>query len=103
MNEIKKAFDTEVSISDLRQLGKSGNATARLDSGEIVDLKPKYGLRKKTALIDDQEVEVQVIDYYPKIYKHIRTIKRRNLIIARKVRRGNQFILQLTGKGYHRS
>lgn len=102
MNEINH-YDTEVTISDLRNLGRSGNATARLDTGEILTLKPKFGLRKRQALIDGELVEVDIIDYYSKIYEHIRTIKRRNLIIARKVKRGNQFVLQLTGKGYHRS
>ncbi len=102
MNEIK-SLSTEMTIRDLRTLGRTGNATARLDTGEVLYLKPAYGLRKRKALIDGQETEVDVIDYYSKIYKHIRTVKRKNLLIARKVKRGNQYILQLTGKGYHRS
>lgn len=103
MNEIKSPLSTEMTIRDLRTLGRTGNATARLDTGEVLYLKPAYGLRKRKALINGQETEVDVIDYYSKIYKHIRTVKRNNLLIARKVKRGNQYILQLTGKGYHHS
>ncbi|WAI92208.1 hypothetical protein MP619_06690 [Streptococcus dysgalactiae] len=102
MNGIKKT-DTEVTISDLKNLGRQGGVTARLDSGEVVTLKAKYATRTRKAIVAGQETEVEIIVYYADIYKQIRTIKRKNLVIARKVKQNNQTILQLTGKGYHRS
>ena len=39
---------------------------------------------------------------YSKIYRDIRTIKRGDVLVARRIKQGNKLILQLTGKGYHR-
>lgn len=101
MNGIKKT-DTEVTVSDLKTLGRQGGVTARLDSGEVVELKAKYATRKRRAIVAGQESEVEMITYYPDIYQQIRTVKRRNILIARKVKQNHTTILQLTGKGYHR-
>ena len=102
MNGIKTQKDTEVTVSDLKNLGRQGDVTARLDSGEIIELKAKYAIRKRLAIVAGQETEAEIIVFYPEIYKQIRTVKRRNIIIARKVKHKRETILQLTGKGYHR-
>ncbi len=39
---------------------------------------------------------------YSKIYKEIRTIKRGDVLVARRIKQGNTNRLLLTGKGYHR-
>ena len=102
MNGIKTQKDTEVTVSDLKNLGRQGDVTARLDSGEIIELKAKYAIRKRLAIVAGQETEAEIIVFYPEIYKQIRTVKRRNILIARKVKHNRETILQLTGKGYHR-
>lgn len=102
MNGIKTQKDTEVTVSDLKNLGRQGDVTARLDSGEIIELKAKYAIRKRLAIVAGQETEAEIIVFYPEIYKQIRTVKRRNILIARKVNHKRETILQLTGKGYHR-
>ena len=102
MNGIKTQKDTEVTVSDLKNLGRQGDVTARLDSGEIIELKAKYAIRKRLAIVAGQETEAEIIVFYPEIYKQIRTVKRRNILNARKVKHKRETILQLTGKGYHR-
>lgn len=81
MNEIKSQYDTEVTISDLKTL---------------------YGIIKRQAIVDGQRQVVDVVVPYADIYKKIRTISRKHLLIARKARRLGRPILILTGKGYHR-
>ena len=43
MNKFEDLANNEVCIRDLKQLGREGGASAYLDSGEIMLLKPKYG------------------------------------------------------------
>ena len=43
MNKFKDLADNEVCIRDLKQLGREGGASAYLETGEILVLKPKYG------------------------------------------------------------
>ena len=86
MNGIKTQKDTEVTVSDLKNLGRQGDVTARLDSGEIIELKAKYAIRKRLAIVAGQETEAEIIVFYPEIYKQIRTVKRRNILIARNVK-----------------
>lgn len=102
MNEIKSRYDTEVTISDLKQLGLHGNVTACLENGEILYLKDKYGVIKRRATVRGKRRMVDVVVPYSDVYRQIKTISRNHLIIARKVRRSGKPILQLTGKGYHR-
>ena len=75
MNGIKTQKDTEVTVSDLKNLGRQGDVTARLDSGEIIELKAKYAIRKRLAIVAGQETEAEIIVFYPEIYKQIRTVK----------------------------
>lgn len=100
MDEIK--MTTEVTLSDLRELGKSGGVTARLDTGEEVTLRPKFGTIKRQAYINGDLQLVDVRVDYPAIYAQIRTIMRDRVLVARKERRGKTTVLRLTGKGYQR-
>ena len=100
MNQIKST--SEVTLTDLRRLGLQGDATARLASGEEMKLTSKYGLIPKTGYVAGKLQTVEMIADYSKIYRDIRTIKRGDILVARRIKRGNKSILQLTGKGYHR-
>ncbi|ELY5747361.1 hypothetical protein RYR35_000585 [Streptococcus iniae] len=102
MNGIKEKSGQILTISDLKQLGKQGGATARLFSGQEVTLRANYGTIIRQAIVDGQRMEVDVMMFYPELYKQIRTLKRNHLLIARRVKIGKRKILQLTGKGYHR-
>lgn len=102
MNEIKSQYDTEVTISDLKTLGLHGNVTAYLETGETLFLRAKYGIIKRQAIVNGRRQVVDVVVPYADIYKKIRTISRKHLLIARKARRLGRPILILTGKGYHR-
>ncbi len=59
MNGIKTQKDTEVTVSDLKNLGRQGDVTARLDSGEIIELKAKYAIRNKFLFTQSQNKKVQ--------------------------------------------
>lgn len=100
MDEIK--INNEVTISDLKKLGRSGGVTGRLNNGEIITLKANYATRQRLAIVAGQEMEVELIDYYSDIYKEIRTLKRDHLLIARRVKIAGQSILKLTGMGYNK-
>lgn len=103
MNEIIKKANKEVTLKDLRELGKQGGATARLLSGEEVTLRATYGTLIRLAIVDGKRMEVDVPISYKDLYRQIRTLKRNHLLIARRVKIGKKKILQLTGKGYHRA
>lgn len=100
MNQSKLV--TEVTLADLRRLGNQGNATARLASGEEIKLTSKYGLIPKKGYVAGKLQIVEMVADYSKIYRDIRTIKRGDVLVARRIKQGNKSILQLTGKGYHR-
>lgn len=100
MNQIKST--SEVTLTDLRRLGLQGDATARLASGEEMKLTSKYGLIPKNGYVAGKLQTVEMIVEYSKIYRDIRTIKRGDILVARRIKQGNKTILQLTGKGYHR-
>lgn len=100
MNQIKST--SEVTLTDLRRLGLQGDATARLASGEEMKLTSKYGLIPKKGYVAGKLQIVEMIADYSKIYRDIRTIKRGDILVARRIKQGNKTILQLTGKGYHR-
>lgn len=101
MNNIKK-IDTEVTLSDLRLLGRQGHATARLFDGTTLQLRPNEAVREQMAYISGEKVPVLVAYDYPKIYGQIRTIKRGDVIVARRARFGDATILRLTGQGFVR-
>ena len=98
MNEI----NNEVRIRDLKQLGRQGGATMKLDNGAVGKLKEEYALFTKPAIIEGKQITVEVIEYYPVLLKQIRTIKCGSVLVARKVGLGTKQTLRLTGKGYHR-
>lgn len=100
MDEIKNT--TEVTLSDLRELGKAGGATARLENGEDVTLRPRFGTVKREGYINGSLQLVDVRVDYPAIYSQIRTIKRGNVLVARREKKGKSTLLKLTGKGYRR-
>lgn len=101
MNQIKIS-SSEVTLTDLRRLGREGDATARLENGEEVKLTSKHGLIPRKGYINDKLELVEMVVDYASIYQTIRTIKRGNVLVARRIKRGKKSILQLTGKGYHR-
>lgn len=102
MNQIKNSFNTEMTVSDLKNIGKEGGATARLETGETLYLRPKYATVKRPVLINGHESIADVIVYYTAVLNLIRTVKRGQVLIARRVKKGNGTYLQLTGQGYTR-
>lgn len=87
-----------VSTSDLKKMGKHGDATARLDSGEEIVLGPKYATQRRIGIIAGQVQEVDlIIPYTAQLISQIRTIKVGPILVARKQRKT---ALQLTGQGY---
>lgn len=92
----------EVKLQDLRELGRLGGATALLNDGTEMILTEKYGLIRREGVVFGKLQTVEVIERYVAIYPKIRTIKWNNLIIARKVNRNGNSILELTGIGYKR-
>ncbi|MGT2755769.1 hypothetical protein [Streptococcus ovuberis] len=101
MSEIKR-IDTEMTISDLRLLGRQGNATARLDDGTTLLLKPDRPLKPQMAYVAGELLEVMVPYSYIDIYSQIRTVKRGDVLIARRSKFGDRTILRLTGQGFVR-
>ncbi|MBF0992861.1 MAG: hypothetical protein HXK75_01730 [Granulicatella sp.] len=78
----------EIKISDLRQLGLSGNATVKLGK----DYKFPYTIAEirkdgiyvpiKNAIINGKEADIKMRESFPNIYKHILTIKQGNILVA---------------------
>lgn len=89
-----------VRLRDLRNLGKQGGATARLDDGTDIILKPDYAVKQARGYVDGVLRDVEFHLRYKSIYDRIRTIKRDGHIVARKVRSSSKVELRLTGKGY---
>lgn len=101
MDGIKKDI-REVTISDLKEMGKQGGVTARLDSGQTVTLRKDYGTIKGQVMINNKKTIGDIIINYVDFYQQIRTLKRNHLLIARRVRQGDKTLLKLTGTGYNR-
>lgn len=84
----ERRIEMEIKISDLRQLGLSGNATVKLGK----DYKFPYviaEIRKdgiyvpiKNAIINGKEADIKIRESFPNIYKHILTIKQGNILVA---------------------
>ena len=89
-----------VHLRDLRNLGKQGGATARLDDGTDLILKPNYAVKQARGYVDGVLRDVEFHLAYKSIYSQIRTIKKDGHGVARKVRSPSGFELRLTGKGY---
>lgn len=102
MNGIKEKPGQILTVNDLKKLGKEGGTTARLETGEEVTLRKNYGTIIKQAIVNGQRMEVDVMITYSELYKQIRTLKRHDLLIARRMKIGHKKLLQLTGIGYHR-
>lgn len=92
----------EVTIRDLKNLGKQGGATALLMDGKFVRLVEGFGLIRRMGIVNSEQIEVEVVESYLLLYPKIRTIKRDNIIIARRVKVGKETKLILTGQGYKR-
>ncbi|MBY5034216.1 hypothetical protein [Streptococcus dysgalactiae] len=92
-----------VRLRDLRNLGKQGGATARLDDGTELSLKPDYAIKQAKGYVDGVARDVEFHLSYPSIYDQIRTIKKDGHLVARKLRSPSGFTLRLTGKGYQPS
>lgn len=89
-----------VRLRDLRNLGIQGGATARLEDGTDLILKPNYAVKRARGYVDGISKDVEFHLSYKSIYDHIRTIKKDGHLVARKVRSPSGFVLRLTGKGY---
>ena len=92
----------EVTLNDLRELGRLGGATALLIDGTEMILSENYGLIRRQAVIFGKIETVETVERYVKVYRDIRTIKWNNILIARRVTKEGKSILLLTGKGYTR-
>lgn len=93
----------EVTLKDLRELGRLGGATAKLLDGTEMSLTEQYGLVRREGVVFGERKTVEVIERYVAIYPKIRTIKWNNLLIARRVNRQGKSVLELTGVGYKRN
>lgn len=91
-----------VSLKDLKVLGKQGGATARLEDGTDLILKPDYAVKQAKGYVDGHLRDVEFHLPYKKVYDQIRTIKRDAQVIARKVKTPSGMELRLTGRGYNR-
>ncbi|MEX2804149.1 hypothetical protein AB3329_03390 [Streptococcus sp. H31] len=89
-----------VHLRDLKILGKQGGATARLEDGTELILKPDYAVKQARGYVDGFLKDVEFHLSYKSIYHQIRTIKKASHLVARKVRSPSGFELRLTGKGY---
>lgn len=99
-NEIKNP--KEVTLADLRMLGRQGGATAHLETGEEIELAPQFALVERQGFIAGKRQAVKMILDYATIYRHIRTIKRGSVLVARRSKYNGQSALLLTGSGYQR-
>lgn len=92
----------KVHLRDLRNLRKQGGATARLEDGTELFLKPGYAVRTAKGYVDGIPRDVEFHLTYRSIFNQIRTIKKDGHLVARKERSPSGLVLQLTGKGYKR-
>ena len=90
-----------VRLKDLKVLGKQGGATARLEDGTDLILKPDYAVKQARGYVDGLLRDVEFHLPYKKVYDQIRTIKRDAQVIAQKVKTPSGMELRLTGKGYN--
>ncbi|MGT2754536.1 hypothetical protein [Streptococcus ovis] len=99
MDEIK--ISNQVSLSDLRKLGREGGATAYLLDGKEAKLHSKFATVRERGFVSGRLQDVEVIIDYPKLYSRIRTIQRNGILVARRNKgEKKQSKLLLTGKGY---
>lgn len=99
---MKAEIKNEVSLADLKQLGKQGGATAHLDDGTLVTLRQQHGTIRARGYVGGILQDVEVAIPYTSLYAQIRTIKQHGVLVARKVKEGHLFKLILTGSGYYR-
>lgn len=92
----------EVTLKDLRELGRLGGATALLMDGQEMILEQDYGLIRRQGIVYGKLRDVETVERYVKVYREIRTIKWNNVLVARRVTRQGKSVLELTGKGYTR-
>ena len=91
-----------VNLKDLKVLWIQGGATARLEDGTDLILKPDYAVKQAKGYVDGLLRDVEFHLPYKKVYDQIRTIKRDAQVIARKVKTPLGMELRLTGRGYNR-
>lgn len=94
----------ELTLKDLRNLGKLGGATALLTDGTELMLRENYGVSRRKGVVFGKLEEVEVVERYVAVYPKIRTIKWNNLLVARRITdKKGKSMLVLTGKGYTRN
>lgn len=94
--------NNEITLADLRELGKQGGATARLEDGTTVTLRHKFGTVARKGYVAGKLQDVEMVVQYVDVFPNIRTIMKGTTLIARRERRGKETILRLTGKGYQK-
>lgn len=104
MTNLVKIFDRPVmTLSDLRLLGRQGEAILHLADGRQAIIRPKYAVVQHKRMVngDLQVVREEVLRFHD-IYSDIITVKRKHFIIAERIQRNGEMLLVLTGMGYHR-
>lgn len=91
-----------VTIQDLKKLGREGGASAFLENGDMMVLKPKYGTISKRAFIGRKAMIVDLKVDYKYILPKIRLINRNGILVAKRFHLGSSNLLKLTGSGYNR-
>ncbi|EPV85747.1 hypothetical protein SAG0007_09260 [Streptococcus agalactiae FSL C1-487] len=92
-----------LTLSDLRLLGRQGEAIAYLDDGRQVIIKPKFAIVQRKRTINGKiKIVGEDILRFHEIYSAIKFIKRKHFIIAERIKRNGKYVLVLTGRGYHR-
>lgn len=89
----------EITLEDLRKMGRRGGATVRLYDGSIYSLTPhgaKYIFKRHSAFVGESKVQAHEKSFSD-IYSVIRTIKIKDTVVARRNREG---LLIYTGHGY---
>lgn len=104
MTNLLKNFDRpEVTLSDLRLLGRQGEAIAYLDDGRQAVIKPKFAVVQRKRQINGKLTVIgEDILRFHEMYSAIISIQRKHFIIAERINRNGDNLLVLTGVGYHR-
>lgn len=104
MSNLLKVSDKPIlTLSDLRLLGRQGEAIAYLDDGRQAIIKPKFAVVQQKRAVNGKIIVIgEDILRFHEMYSAIISIKRKHFIIAERIKRSGENVLALTGKGYHR-
>ncbi|HFR5317310.1 TPA: hypothetical protein ACHW0W_000689 [Streptococcus equi subsp. zooepidemicus] len=94
---------SEMTLSDLRRLGRQGGAVLILEDGRHAQIRPRYASIKSHRRQDSRLNSQESILSFHVVYSAITAVKRKHLVIAERIKRNGKNQLVLTGIGYHRS